>query len=98
MDAEEALEDEEKEKTRRQKQPSSSSSSSSSSKKWRSGSGRAMRANHIVYYIRGLQSHAAADATVSEKEACGLLVEKDTGAYARLTPGLRAGTHKNHYI
>ena len=44
-----------------------------------------MRANHIVY----------ADATVSEKEACGLLVEKDAGAYAELTRGLRAGTHKN---
>ena len=41
-----------------------------------------MRANHIVY--RGLQPHAAADATVSEKEACGL-VEKDTGASAELT-------------
>ena len=67
---------------------------SSSSRKWRSGSGRAMRANHIVY--RGLQPHAAADATVSEKEACGLLVEKDTGAYAELTRGLRAGTDKNH--
>ena len=47
-----------------------------------------MRANHIVY--RGLQPHAAADATVSEKEACGLLVEKDTGAYAELTRSLRA--------
>ena len=45
---------------------------------------------------RGLQPHAAADATVSEKEACGLMVEKDTGAYAELTRGLRAGTHKNH--
>ena len=42
-----------------------------------------MRANHIVY--RGLQPHAAADATVLEKEACGPLVEKDTGAYAELT-------------
>ena len=47
-----------------------------------------MRANHIVY--RGLQPHAAADTTVSEKEACGLLVEKDTGAYAELTRSLRA--------
>ena len=47
-----------------------------------------MCANHIVY--RGLQPHAAADATVSEKEACGLLVEKDTGAYAELTRSLRA--------
>ena len=46
-----------------------------------------MRANHIVY--RGLQPHAAADATVSEKEACGLLVEQDTGAYAELTRSLR---------
>ena len=55
-----------------------------------------MRANHIVY--RGLQPHAAADATVSEKEACGLLVEKDTGAYAELTRSLRAGTHKNHLV
>ena len=47
-----------------------------------------MRANHIVY--RGLQPHAAADATVSEKEACGLLVEKDTRAYAELTRSIRA--------
>ena len=46
-----------------------------------------MRANDIVY--RGLQPHAAADATVSEKEACGLLVEQDTGAYAELTRSLR---------
>ena len=70
MDAEEALEDEDEEEGSKQKQPSSSSSSSSSSsRKWRSGSGRAMRANHILY--RGLQPHAAADATVSEKEACG---------------------------
>ena len=53
-------------------------------------------AQTTLYMYRGLQQNAAADATVSEKEACGLLVEKDTGAYAELTRGLRAGTHKKH--
>ena len=53
------------------------------------------RCAQTTLYI-GLQPHAAADATVSEKEACGLLVEQDIGAYAELTRSLRAGTHKNH--
>ena len=82
MDAEEALEDEDQEENseaiQQQQQTSSKPAADLQQQQQQQEMEKWKWKPHCILY-RGLQPPAAADAT------CGLLVEKDTGAYAELT-------------